>query len=194
MTDPLPPDLPSPAETPRHTRSALRPLFMVLALLFLWEAWLWEKAKPVVAWVTGLLPFTAIKHAIAQWARRLPPYGALVLFVVPLILIEPINILALWFFAHKDVVAGSLCFLVAKLVGVGLMAFLFEACRQQLRSIGWFARLCDWLLGINAWAHRLVDPYKQQLRAAFAEWKAGRGNGFWRRVMDLRRRAFAARP
>lgn len=194
MTDPFPPDVPLPSEAPRHTRSALRPLFMVLALLFLWEAWLWEKAKPVVAWITGLLPFDAIKHAIAQWARRLPPYGALALFVVPLILIEPINILALWFFAHKDVVAGSLCFLVAKLVGVGLMAFLFEACRQQLRSIGWFARLCDWVLGINAWAHRLVDPYKQQLRAAFAEWKSARGNGFWRRVMDLRRRAFAARP
>ncbi|WP_051357077.1 hypothetical protein [Azorhizobium doebereinerae] len=191
MSDPLSSD-PSPQRrrpSGPH-RSALRPLFMVLAVLFLIEAWLWEKTAPMVAWVARHIPFEALKHAIARWARRLPPYGALVLFVVPLILIEPINILALWFYAHKEFVLGSLCFLVAKLVGVGLMAFLFEACRAQLRSIRWFARLCDGVLAINAWAHRQVEPYKVQLKEAFAAWTRGRGNGFWRRVMDIRRRAF----
>ncbi len=192
MSD-LPPPEPTHSAGTRRTRSALRPLFTLLAMAFLLEAWLWAKTAPLVQWLAQHVPFQEVKHKVARWAHRLPPYGALVLFVVPLILIEPINIAALWFYAHKDFVMGSLCFLVAKLVGVGLMAFLFEACRQQLRSIGWFARLCDWVLAINAWAHRQVEPIKQQILAAFADWKRGRGNGFWRRVRDLRRRAFAPR-
>ncbi|GGF88266.1 hypothetical protein GCM10007301_55180 [Azorhizobium oxalatiphilum] len=163
---------------------------MVIALLFLIEAWLWAKTAPMVRWVIQHIPFERAKQALAEWARRLPPYGALVLFIVPLILIEPINILALWFYAHKQFVLGSLCFLVAKLVGVGLMAFLFEACREQLRSIRWFSRLIDWVIAANHWAHSLVEPYKQELKAAFAAWTKGKGNGFWRRVMDIRRRAF----
>lgn len=158
------PTTPNPAPRPRRRRLWLRPLLMLLAVLFLIEAWLWEKMAPVVRWVADHIPFERAKQALAAWARRLPPYGALVLFVVPLILIEPINILALWFYAHKQFVLGSLCFLVAKLVGVGLMAFLFEACREQLRSIGWFSRLIDWVLRVNRWAHALVEPYKQDLK------------------------------
>lgn len=193
---------PLPPVRPRSLwrRRLQRALLMVLAVGFLIEAWLWAKMAPVIRWVAGLLPFERLKQAIGHWAHRLPPYGALVLFVVPLILIEPINILALWFYAHKHFVLGSLCFLVAKLVGVGLMAFLFEACQAQLRAIGWFSRLCDIIIAANAWAHRLVEPYKAKVKAALVRLRqeAGRVFGlgdrrsrFRRAVLDLRRRVFS---
>ena len=31
-------------------RRLLRPLWILLALVFLFEAWLWERLKPVVGW------------------------------------------------------------------------------------------------------------------------------------------------
>lgn len=185
---------------PKARRPLLRAVLMVLAVGFLIEAWLWAKMAPLIRWAAGLIPFARLKQALAYWAHRLPPYGALVLFIVPLILIEPINFLALWFYAHKQFVLGSLCFVVAKLVGVGLMAFLFDACQTQLRAIGWFSRLCDWVIGANVWAHHQVEPYKAKAKAFLVHLRAeaaralGLGGGrsrFRRAVLDLRRRVFS---
>lgn len=198
----MPDTAPIPPVRPRTLwrRRLQRALLMVLAVGFLIEAWLWAHTAPLIRRLAELLPFERLKQAIGHWAHRLPPYGALVLFVVPLILIEPINILALWFYAHKHFIFGSLCFLVAKLVGVGLMAFLFEVCQAQLRSIGWFSRLCDMVIAANAWAHRLVEPYKEQVKAALVRLRQdaarllglGGGRGRFRRaVLDLRRRVFS---
>ena len=37
-------------------RRLLRPLWLLLALVFLFEAWLWSHLAPVVAWVVELHP------------------------------------------------------------------------------------------------------------------------------------------
>ncbi|MGB8578131.1 MAG: hypothetical protein WCD56_16410, partial [Pseudolabrys sp.] len=68
-------------------RNVFRPLWVILALLLLLEAWLWDHLEPIVARVVNLLPWSKIKIAVARWIEDLPPYAALVVFVVPLVVV-----------------------------------------------------------------------------------------------------------
>ena len=45
-------------------RHLLRPLWVLLALLFFVEAWLWDHLQPVVARVVALIPFARLKRAL----------------------------------------------------------------------------------------------------------------------------------
>lgn len=60
-------------------RRLLRPVLIPLALLFLLEAWLWDRLAPIVALVVARLPFRALKAALAEWIERLPPAATLVI-------------------------------------------------------------------------------------------------------------------
>lgn len=183
-------DQTSPGQVPRRR---YRPVLILLAFLFLVEAWLWRHMEPVVRWFADLIPFERFKHWVAERARRLPPYAALALFLSPLLLVEPLEGIAVWAYAHKHWIFGSLCLLAVKLIGVGVMAFLFAACEPQLLSIGWFARLVALFLKVKAWAEAEVEPVKAALRAlrarVLAEFQAH--GGFGRRIAALRRRIFS---
>ncbi|MFG1464982.1 hypothetical protein V5F77_19035 [Xanthobacter sp. DSM 24535] len=182
---------PPPEHSARPGR--FHPLLVVLALLFLVEAWLWRHLAPAVQWCADRLPFAAFKATISRWAHRLPPYGAFFLFLIPLLLVEPLYIVALWAFSHHHWVLGTVAVLLEKLVGVALMAFLFDVCRAQLLSIGWFAWLFNWLVRIKTWAEAEVEPVKLRVHALMARIRAAlpADGGFWQRVRALRRRAFS---
>ena len=55
----------------------LRPLWMLLALILLIEAWLWDRLVPVMRRVVDALPWQALKELLAQWLARLSPYPTL---------------------------------------------------------------------------------------------------------------------
>lgn len=167
---------------------------MVLAVLFLVEAWIWQRMEPVVRWFTTRLPFDRLKAAVSHWARDLPAYGALVLFLSPLLLIEPLQCIAIWAYAHHHWLMGSVILVLIKLFGVGLMAFLFAVCERQLMSIGWFAQLVELFLKVKQWAELEVEPLRAAIAAcrkrAAARIRTSR-RGIWRRVTLLRRRILA---
>ena len=81
-------------------RRLTRPLLILLALVFLFEAWLWEHLAPVVAWVVALHSVGAFKARIAAAIERLPPYPTLLVFLVPVVLLLPLKFLGLWMLAH----------------------------------------------------------------------------------------------
>ena len=54
-------------------RRLLRPFLILLALFFLFEAWLWERLVPIVAWVVARIPLTPVKAWIAARVQHLPP-------------------------------------------------------------------------------------------------------------------------
>ena len=74
-------------------RRLLHPFLILLALIFLFEAWLWERLAPVVAWLVQRIPLRAIKLRISALIRQLPPRGALVLFAVPVAMLLPMSFL-----------------------------------------------------------------------------------------------------
>ena len=145
-------------------RKILRPLLFLAALLFLAEAWLWERLSPIVGWIVGHVFWTRIRVSVAAAIERLPPYGTLVVFAVPVLLLLPFKLSAFWLLAHGHWILGGGIFLLAKIVGLAVTAYLFETCKPKLLLIGWFSKfyalMSRWLLR----AREIVEPYKQGVR------------------------------
>ena len=173
-------------------RALIRPFLVLLAIIFLIEAWLWTHLEPLVAWVVARIPLRALKKYIAAAIDRLSPPAALIVFAVPAVCLFPFKLLTFWLIAHKHLMLAGLVFTFAKFAGVGVTAFIFEATRPKLLQMAWFRWLYDRVLRGLAWAHGLVDPIKQRIRrlmGAFAPGKVGRTMRlFWR----IRRRMRAA--
>jgi hypothetical protein len=158
-------------------KTALDPLvrgfWFICAAFFLFEAWLWDTVGGALKRLVALIPFEAFKQALARNLATLPAPAALLIFVLPLLVIEPFKVLGLWFIAHHHVIFGILAFAAAKVLGLGLVAFLFDATRSKLLSMPWFARFYEWVMDIREKAHAIIEPYKLRLHAALAPFKAG---------------------
>jgi len=171
-------------------RRLLRPLWVVLALLFLLEAWLWDHLEPLVARVVDLIPWRRLKSAIKGGIERLPPWMALGVFIVPFIVLLPLKFLEVFFLAKRQWLAAGLVLVVAKLLGLGVTAFVFDATRDKLRQMAWFARMYDWFMRARDWAHAMTEPMRERLRRLAWLLKPQRAGRFLRRLMRLRRRAY----
>lgn len=176
----------------------LRPLWFLFAALFLFEAWLWDSLGDALTRLAALLPFEALKQALARQVQQLPAPIVLLVFLIPLGIIEPFKFLGLWLIGHHHIVFGILAFIAAKFAGLGVMAFLFDMTRTKLLSMGWFARFYLWVIRVRAWAHAVLDPYKLRIRETLAPFKRqlfdllasfeSRGGGIGRRLAQLRSR------
>src|SRR5262245_37511121 len=116
-------------------RRLLKPLWIFLALVFVFEAWLWSYLQPVVSRVVALIPLAALKAWIVAQIEKLSPAATLVVFVIPPIVLFPIKIAALWFLAHDQWLLAASMLVAAKLVGVGVTAFIFDATRPKLMQM-----------------------------------------------------------
>lgn len=176
-------------------RRIVKPFLILLALVFLFEAWLWEHLRPIVAWVVDLIAWDRLKARLARLIDRLPPYAVLVVFVIPLILLLPLKFLELYLIVHRQWVATILVLVLAKLLGLGVTAFIFEVTRPKLLQMAWFRWLYELMLFWLARAHELVDPIKERIKQRLRRliWlaKPGRPSRFFRRIARIRRRAFA---
>src|SRR5476649_533282 len=174
-------------------RRITRPLLILLALVFLLEAWLWEHLSPLVAWVVARLPLRRIKEKIAAAIADLPPAATLVVFVIPFIVLLPLKFLEFYLLAHRQWFAAILVLVLAKLLGLGVTAFIFDLTKPKLLQLAWFRWLYEKVLAWLEWAHTLVDPIKQRIRrllAIFAPARAGRAfKLFWRIRRRMRARA-----
>jgi hypothetical protein len=175
-----------------------RPLLILVAIVFLVEAWLWSHLQPVVAWVVARIPFRAVKAWIAGIIRKLPPAATLVVFIVPLAMLFPFKLLGLWLLAHKHWVAASIVLVLAKLVGVAITAFVFEVTRPKLLQMSWFRWVYEHVLSWLDWAHDLVAPIRERIQRwlrVFRPKQAGRAlRLLWRirRRMRAEKRALSA--
>jgi hypothetical protein len=143
-------------------RLLLRPLWLLLALLFLFEAWLWSHLAPIVAWVVNLVALPGLKARAAAWIERLPPSVTLLVFLVPVVLLLPIKLLGFWMLAHGSWLGAMVTLALAKVVSMGVTAFIFDVTRPKLLQLAWFRWLYERVIAGLAWAHRLVDPFKEQ--------------------------------
>jgi hypothetical protein len=171
-------------------RRWLRPLWILLALLFLLEAWLWDHLKPLVAWVVDLIPLERLKQRLRDGIAHLPPYAALGVFVVPFIVLLPLKFLEVFFLATHRWFAAALVIVFAKLLGLGVTAFVFEATRDKLLQMAWFVRVYEWFIGARAWAHAQTEPIRQRVQKIAGMMKPQRAGRFFRHFRRLRRRAY----
>jgi len=144
-----------------------RPFWVVLALLFLLEAWLWDRLHPIVARVVAVIPWGRIKPALIRLIDRLSPQATLVVFVIPFIVLLPLKFLEFWFLAHRQWMASIMVLVLAKLVGLGVTAFIFEVTKDKLLQMAWFRRLYEFFLWARNWAHEKITPITKRLH----EWR-----------------------
>jgi len=169
-------------------RRLLRPFLILLALVFLLEAWLWEHLAPVVAWIVARIPLRAIKARTAAWIEGLPPAATLVVFVVPVVVLLPFKFLGLWLLAHGHWLDAVAVLALAKVAGLGVTAFIFDITRPKLLQLAWFRWLYERVMVWLVWAHELVDPIKRRLKRVFRMFAPKRAGRTLRLLMRIRRR------
>jgi hypothetical protein len=174
-------------------RRITRPLLILLAIIFLIEAWLWRHLEPIVAGIVAWLPLRAVKARLAGIIRKLPPAATLVVFVVPVAALFPLKVVGLWLLAHKYWVAAGGVLVFAKLVGVAVTAFVFEVTRPKLLQLRWFRWLYERVLMGLDWAHRLVAPIRRRVRRLIRILRAKQTGRALRLLWRIRRRMRAAR-
>jgi len=170
-------------------RRLTRIFWVILALLFLLEAWLWDHLQPLVARVVNVIPWGRLKEHVARVLQDLPPWAALIAFVIPFIALLPLKFLEVWFLATRQWIPAILVLVLAKLLGLGITAFIFDATRDRLLQMAWFRRLYDWVMWLRDWAHAQVAPVQERLRRYIKLLRPARAGRFMRLLMRLRRRA-----
>ena len=162
-------------------RRLLQPLWVLLAIVFLIEAWLWDHLEPIVARVVAAIPLRAFKQWLAERVDTLSPAMTLIVFIVPVLPLFPLKLVGLWLLTHEYWASAVFTILFAKFLGVGVTAFIFDVTRPKLLEMGWFERLYEFILALRAKARELVDPIK----ARIVELVRGNGEGWSARTLRL---------
>lgn len=171
-------------------RRLLRPFWVLLALIFLAEAWLWDRVEPVIARVVTLIPLPRLKRWLAGRIAHLSPPLTLIVFAVPVVVLFPLNFVAAWLLAKTYFVSATGLIVFQKILGVGIVAFVFDVTRDKLLQMNWFRRLYEFILDLRARASAIVAPFKLAVQRWMARFRRRASPGFIRR---LRRRMQASR-
>ena len=160
-----------------------RPAMVLLAMLFLIEAWVWDAFVSVARGLVALIPWAAFKARVVAWIDRLPIYVVLAIYIVPLLIIEPLKTVSVYVMATGHFVFGVIAFIILQFLTVGVVGVIFDLTKARLLTVPWFAWAYDKVMIFHDFAHRLVAPYKE---AAKREFRA-----FRQRLRDYRARLFA---
>jgi hypothetical protein len=174
-------------------RRILQPLWVLLALIFLVEAWLWDHLEPIVARVVAWIPLRVFKAWLAERVDVLSPAMTLIVFIVPVIPLFPLKLFGLWLLANEYWISAVTILVFAKFLGVGVAAFIFDVTRPKLLQMAWFQKLYDWVMMVRAKAHAIVDPIKLRIKEAMRADRGGWSSRLLRMIQHVRKRAHAAR-
>jgi hypothetical protein len=162
-------------------RRLLQPLWVLLAIIFLVEAWLWDHLEPIVARAVSLIPLNTFKQWLADRVDALSPAMTLIVFIVPVIPLFPLKLVGLWLLTHEYWVSAILTIIFAKFLGVGVAAFIFDVTRDKLLEMNWFETLYEFIIGLRSKANALVDPVKLRIMDTMR----GDGSGWSARTLRL---------
>jgi hypothetical protein len=127
-------------------RAVLRLILSVLLILWtLLEALLSLLLRPLLSLLSGLRIFELIGAGLG----KLPPYAALLAFVVPFIVIEPIKVFSLYWLGIGHVIQGGVLYVLAHLASIVIVERIYHAAHEPLMRIGWFKRLMTWLVELR---------------------------------------------
>src|SRR5271154_4083475 len=155
-------------------RRLLQPIWVLLAVIFLIEAWLWDHLEPIVAWVVSKFPLHSFKQWLADRVDALSPAMTLIVFFVPVIPLFPLKLVGLWLLTHEYWISAILTIIFAKFLGVGVAAFVFDVTRPKLLEMEWFETLYEFIIRLRAKAVALVEPIKLRIKEVLS----GGGDGW----------------
>lgn len=172
-------------------RKAIKRAFLIfLALLFLFESWLWRETGRAIAWLVQHIPMERFKHLVTHYVSGLSPLATLGVFVIPAIVLLPLKVTAVWLLAKGYVIGGISTVLLAKAIGLGISSFLFALCKAkllQLRAVRFVYEICIYWYSK---AKQIAAPYMAAISHSIADIKRMLPNSAVRRRFSrMRRRA-----
>ena len=162
-------------------RRLLQPFWVLLAVVFLIEAWLWDHLEPIVERIVALIPLRAFKTWLAERVDTLSPAMTLIVFAVPVIPLFPLKLVGLWLLTHEYWLSAGVVIVFGKFIGVGVTAFIFDVTRSKLLEMPWFEKIYEFIMALRARAAALVEPVKRRIR----EILRGDGDGWSSRMLRL---------
>ncbi|MDQ0591136.1 hypothetical protein [Variovorax paradoxus] len=152
---------------------ALATALLVPILLF--EEWGWEPLAALVRRLARLPLWARLENRL----RGLPPWGAMLAFMLPVLLLLPVKVLALFLFGRGHAASGVTVLVVAKLIGTAFVARIFQLVEPALMRIPLFAR---WYPRWKAWKDHVLTLVREsrpwRVVRAF-NWRMHR---LWRRL------------
>ncbi|HEY5206466.1 MAG TPA: hypothetical protein VIJ63_17975 [Roseiarcus sp.] len=171
-----------------------RTALLALAMVFLLVAWAWDGLVAIGRALASLVPWARFKQAFASLVDRLPAPLVLLIFLVPLLIVEPLLTVATVAIAMGYVVSGAIAWIVLKLIAVSLIPAIFDLTKHRLMTMPWFVRAYEKVMAFHHYAEQIVAPYKNAAAAMLRQWRL-RAATVTRRVPGLAHLAarFAAR-
>ena len=144
----------------RAIKKALTPFVMILAALyFVVDALFYAIIKPIADWIGRLDIFPRMR----AWIRSLGPYQMLALFLVPLIILEPVKPVAGYLWFQKQYTASVLVFTIGEILKVTIVERLFQLGRDKLMTIRAFAWTYNFIQGWLSYLKSL-PPWQAVMR------------------------------
>jgi hypothetical protein len=178
MVEQNPPPRPRPPLPRRRVARALSPVVAVLAALyFLIDAVFLPPLRLLGRWLGRFDIFTRL----GAWVRSLGPYQTLALFLIPLIVLEPVKPVAAYLAARGHFAHSVIVLVVGEILKITIVERLFHVGRDKLMTIPAFARIYNYVMawigyfeGFAAWQamRRYVTAIKAMARGAWMRLRA----------------------
>jgi hypothetical protein len=153
-----------------YVNRLLKPVIFVLAAAyFLVDAAFMTVAKPLADWISDWRMFEGLRN----WIVSLRPYPTLVLFLAPLIVLEPVKPVAACLAAAGNMKIAVALFAAGEILKLVLVERIFAVCRKKLMLIPAFCwayrkyrEVRNWLEATEAWqvARRWSNVAKSAVR------------------------------
>ncbi len=124
---------------------------------------------------------------IANAVADLSPRATLFVLLLPFIALLPLKFLEVYFLTTHNWLGAAAIIIAAKVVGLGIIAFIFDVTRDKLLQMAWFRRLYEWTLRLRQWAHDITAPVRERVRQLVWLLKPQRAGRFARQLVRLGR-------
>jgi hypothetical protein len=161
---------------------ALRPVLFVAAAIYIAIDELFSfVTQPIAAWLARL----DLLQRVRRWITSLPPYPALALFAVPLVVLEPVKPVAAYLAATGHFASGATLFVTGELLKLILVERLFHLNKRKLLSIPAFAWCYAQITAMREWleatavlrqTRRLIRHAGAFVREFIDRWTASDGD------------------
>ena len=159
----------------RILKHIFKPLVVVLAAIyFVIDGVILAVLRPLLNRIGHLKLF----RCIAMWIESLGPYPTLAVFLIPLILLEPVKPISAYLIASGHFVSGVLGLVLAEVLKILIVERVFLIGRPKLMTIRAFAWTHDFVVGWLTWLR--ASPPWQAVRRSFG--------GFEQWLRKLKRR------
>jgi hypothetical protein len=121
--------------------------------VLMFEEWGWEPLARGAAYLARL----PLWGAVERFIRALPPWAAVAVFALPVMLLLPLKLCGLFLLGSGHAMSALVLLMAAKVVGTAIVARLFQLVHPKLMEIPLFARCyppwLDWKNSVLARAH-----------------------------------------